>query len=314
MSLADLVEVQPEWTHRSQARVAALHWEVSVERRRGRFYSAIEAFEGERSLGRDDDQARTCDTLLDQAATYVAGMVRSDEPRPVVDGANGGGPTPSTEPTVVTATATVAAPAPTVTPEVPATTAEATPHVEAPRVEAPRVEPPTGRVEPPRQNPEPPPWAVVAGAHAAFSLLPVIAPGVIVGVAWRHGAVSLGGELRGVIGSEVETQGGQLSTALWAVGATACVHRWWAGACAVASVGALVAERMPAGTTDAAPWVGVGARLMLDVPVRLWLRLRVRSELIANVVRAVAMVEGDRRLWSQDALGHTHGAEIVVSW
>lgn len=314
MSLADLVEVQPEWAQRSQARVAALRWEVSVERRRGRFFSAIEAFEGERSLGRDDDQARTCDTLLDQAATYVAGMVRSDEPRPVVESANERVPTPVTEPAVTTATATVVVPTPTVTSEVAAPTNGVTPHAEPPRVEPPRVEPTTERVEPPRQTPEPPPWAVVAGGHAAFSLLPVIAPGVIVGVTWRHGAISLGGELRGVIGSEVETQGSQLSTALWAAGATACVHRWWAGACAVASVGALVAERMPAGTTDAVPWVGVGARLMLDVPLRPWLRLRVRSELIANVVRAVADVEGGRRLWSQEALGHTHGAEIVVSW
>lgn len=297
MTLSELVAVQPDWSRHDPERVGDLRWEVTVQHRQNRFFSVIGTFEGDQSLGRDDDEARTCDALLDQAAIYIARMVRAPRARtpPAESPATPVAPVSPPDSPLVPATGTPVVP---VTPPVPAA---------AP---TPAAIPTVG----PSTTPEPPRWAVYAGGHAAFGVLPGVAPGIQIGFSWRRRRFSVGGEVRAAISQEVAVQGVTLSSGAYSVAAVGCVHQWWLGGCALATVGAVTAERLPEGTTDQSLWVAAGARLMLDIPLPAGLRVRVRSELTANVVRAVARTEGSPRVWSQDLVAHTHGAEIAWSW
>ncbi|MFO0603046.1 MAG: hypothetical protein U0324_07725 [Polyangiales bacterium] len=300
MTLSELVAVQPDWARRDPERVNDLRWEVAIQQRRRRFFSVIETFEGDRPLGRDDDEARTCDALLDQAAVYVARMVRAPRVR-----------TPPAE----TAAAPVAAASPPDSPLAPAAGTPAVPVVAvAPPTQVTPPPPSAAPVVAPPTAPEPPRWAVYAGGHAAFGVLPGIAPGIQLGFSWRRRLFSVGGELRAALSQEAEVQGVTLSSGAYSVAAVGCVHPWWLGGCALATVGAVTAERLPEGTTDQSFWVAAGVRLVFDIPLPAGLHLRVRSELTANLLRAVVKTEGSPRVWSQDLLNHAHGAEIAYAW
>lgn len=300
MTLSELVAVQPDWARRDPELVNDLRWVVAIQQRRRRFLSVIDTFEGDQPLGRDDDEARTCDALLDQAAIHIARMVRAPRARTA----------PAEAPT-----APVARASPPDSTLVPAT---GTPAVSVVPVAPPApIAPPAPSAAPvvaPAATPEPPRWAVYVGGHAAFGVLPEVAPGIQLGFSWRRRLFSVGGELRAALSQEAEVQGVALSSGAYSLAAVGCIHPWWFSGCALATVGAVTAERLPEGTTDQSFWVAAGVRLAFDIPLPANLHVRVRSELTANVVRAVVKTEGSPRLWSQDLLAHAHGAEIAYAW
>jgi hypothetical protein len=138
-----------------------------------------------------------------------------------------------------------------------------------------------------------------ADVAATLGLVPGGAPAVGIG-AWlrRHAwSLNLGGRI--IDESSAAATGGSVTAWLWYTSAGLCFHRGALAACALSNVGRRHAHGngFAVNTATTAPYVAVGARGVLDIPIGDHLRLRSTAELAAPLIAVRFTTEG-RDVWT----------------
>ncbi len=132
------------------------------------------------------------------------------------------------------------------------------------------------------------------GTHVALGNAPAPSLGLNAGVGGRTGAFSLGVEGRSDLPASTSSANGKVSAQLLAASLLPCLHRGLLAACGVASAGVVLGEGQggTAPTRGSSPWLGLGARLGIEVPLGDWLFVRVHGELLAAPLRTTLRIGG----------------------
>lgn len=161
--------------------------------------------------------------------------------------------------------------------------------------------------------PAQPPWEVHLDLLGAWGVTPAITGGASLGGSWRHGVLSVGVDLRGVLTRAQREPGGAVSVTPFTAAASVCLHRGWLAACGVLSAGATVAEGEGAAINHrvSTPAMRAGARVLLSAPLTSTLSLRVWAELDAAVTVTEHRVD-DAVVWTTPPAAASLGAGVGV--
>jgi hypothetical protein len=178
---------------------------------------------------------------------------------------------------------------------------------DAPHAPEPPPPPPLAdRAEPAERRPPPalpasgrPRIRVTAAGRGSAGIAPALAPGFFAGggLVWRR--TSLGVELGAHLSTVAGSRSGAEARAWIAAGAVVpCIRVVPLDLCGTLAVGRFEAtgQRVVAPSTEATPFVGVGLRPGLEVPLGGGVQARVDVDVLANLTRTTVRV-GDEALW-----------------
>lgn len=190
-----------------------------------------------------------------------------------------------------------------------------------PAAPAPAPAPPPFNSVPDRDAAIAPPSSAIRGligfdALAAIKRAPAVTPGFDLWAAARWGIGSLGFEVQGDSPSSVEPASGGRASVLY-VGATVvpCAHAGPVFGCVLGSLGWLHASgadvRVPRSGSALVP--AMGPRVGLDVPLDHSLALRVRGDLLVNLVHPSVSLNGESA-WTLPSIGGVVATGLAYSF
>jgi hypothetical protein len=139
-------------------------------------------------------------------------------------------------------------------------------------------------------------YEIGVGADVAgtIGLGPGAAPGIGIGGSLRRHALSIDVGARVVDQSSASVAGGSVTAWLWTASAGPCFHRGVLAACAVGTAGAVNAHANGFTVTReaTAPYLAVGARAVVEIPVSARLRARWTGEAAVPLVAVHFTIDG----------------------
>jgi hypothetical protein len=159
---------------------------------------------------------------------------------------------------------------------------------------------------PPAAPPPPVPTDVVLGAGAALvaGLSPGAAAAFRVSAELRRPAFAIGIEGLASLPSQVSAGGGQVSASVLAAALVPCARWHWTSGCALIQAGEIDGGSSGLDNPRQAhtPYVAVGARAQLDIPVHPLVTCRVTADLLAQLVQTTLTV-GTTPAWTSSPVG-----------
>ena len=154
------------------------------------------------------------------------------------------------------------------------------------------------------------------GVIGSIASEPSSSLGVVVGVGLRGGDLSLGIEGRADLPASAPLRVGEASASLLVASLVPCVHFRKLAACALATAGALRAAGgggLLAPRQVTVPYVALGARLAVAIPVTTRLSLAVHGDLATPLTKTELDVDGSA-VWSTPALAFALGLGVAASF
>jgi len=177
---------------------------------------------------------------------------------------------------------------------------------------------PTAPLTPASPPPAPGPqaqWWFAAGVAGAAGVGPGFNAGLLLDARVRWSVLSLGLEAHLDLPLATPLQQGQVSTALLGGTARACAHLGWVSGCGVLTGGAVYAraEGFVRSNTGWLPHLGVGARVMVEVPLSARWSLRGFGEMQGRLTRISVLVD-DQVAWVSGPLCGSIGILAAVAF
>jgi hypothetical protein len=176
---------------------------------------------------------------------------------------------------------------------------------------------PPDPLPPPPPAPPPPrvPTDVVLGAGAAVvvGLSPGAAAAFRVSAELRRPAFAVGMEGLASLPSQVSAGGGQVSASVLAAALVPCARWGWTSGCGLLQAGAIDGGSSGLNNPRQAhtPYVSVGARAQLDIPIHPLVSCRVQANLLAQLVQTTLTVR-TTPAWTSPPVGGEFALGVVV--
>ncbi|MHB1847260.1 MAG: hypothetical protein ACYCWW_20745 [Deltaproteobacteria bacterium] len=147
----------------------------------------------------------------------------------------------------------------------------------------------------------------------SVGLSPAPALGIALDLELRRGAYSLGLEGQGNFASGIAVGGGQVETQLLAGSLVPCAHFSPFGVCLLVTSGAEegFAQGLPNARSSTTPYLGVGARGFIEIPLTERLRLRPAAEVDVPFIQTTLLV-GNGEVWTTSSLAATLSLTALV--